>query len=68
MVEPLPRLYNRHYFLVTAGVYKATIGAEFCTLIANFSSKPVYITEGQIVEKAKEHLATLMESTTITHG
>lgn len=65
MLKTLPRLHDKHNFLAGASVYQAKPGNEFGILIANVSSKLVYLTEGQDVEKAAKHPVTLMESTMI---
>lgn len=42
------------------GIYQATNGKELGVLIPNISSRPVYLTGGQAVEKAAEHPVALM--------
>lgn len=66
-VEPLPRLYDRHNCVTVTGVYQAMHGKEFSILIAKFSSKPVYLIEGQVVAEAAEHPVVHMESI-VSHG
>ena len=67
-IEPYGPLYAKTQCSVAAGVHQASEpGKPFGIFVANFTTKPVVLTPGQVVATTDEHPAALME-TDMSHG
>ena len=66
-IAPYGPLYSKTQCAVAAGVHQAEAGKPFGVFVANFTTKPVILTPGQVVATTDEHPAALME-TDMSHG